>query len=42
MTEELETIDPQEQFQELFKTEKYRQRISQMAVADETSLIIDF
>jgi len=42
MTEELETIDPQEQFQEFFKTEKYRQRISQMAVADRTSLIIDF
>ncbi len=33
MTEELETIDPQERFQELFKTEKYRQRISQMAVS---------
>jgi replicative DNA helicase Mcm len=42
MTEELETIDPQEQFQEFLKTEKYRQRISQMAVADRTSLIIDF
>jgi replicative DNA helicase Mcm len=42
MTEELETIDPQERFQELFKTEKYRQRISQMAVAGKTSLIVDF
>jgi len=42
MTEELETVDPQEQFQEFLKTEKYRQRISQMAVAGKTSLIIDF
>jgi len=42
MTEELETIDPQERFQELFKREKYRQKISQMAVAGKTSLIVDF
>ncbi len=42
MTEELETIDPQERFQEFFKTEKYRQRISQMAVSGKTSLIVDF
>jgi replicative DNA helicase Mcm len=42
MTEELETIDPQERFQELFKTEKYRQRISQMGVAGKTSLTVDF
>jgi replicative DNA helicase Mcm len=42
MTEELEAIDPQEQFQEFFKTEKYRQRISQMAVAGKTSLTADF
>ena len=42
MTEELETVDPQEQFQEFFKTEKYRQRISQMAVAGKTSLAVDF
>ncbi|MDH5374614.1 MAG: minichromosome maintenance protein MCM [Candidatus Bathyarchaeota archaeon] len=42
MTEELEVIDPQERFQELFKTEKYRQRISQIAVAGKTSLIADF
>jgi replicative DNA helicase Mcm len=42
MTEELETIDPQERFQELFKGEKYRQKISQMAVAGKTSLIVDF
>ena len=42
MTEELEAIDPQERFQEFFKTEKYRERISQMAVAGKTSLIVDF
>jgi replicative DNA helicase Mcm len=42
MTEELETIDPQERFQELFKREKYRQRISQMALAGKTSLLVDF
>jgi replicative DNA helicase Mcm len=42
MTEELETVDPQEQFQEFLKTEKYRQRIAQMAVAGKTSLMIDF
>jgi replicative DNA helicase Mcm len=42
MTEELEVIDPQEHFLEFFKTEKYRQRISQMAVSGNTSLIVDF
>ncbi|MDH5788852.1 MAG: minichromosome maintenance protein MCM, partial [Candidatus Bathyarchaeota archaeon] len=42
MTEELEVIDPQERFMEFFKTQKYRQRISQMAVAGKTSLAVDF
>ena len=42
MTEELEVIDPQERFLEFFKTEKYRQRISQMVVAGKTSLLVDF
>jgi replicative DNA helicase Mcm len=42
MTEKLETLDPQERFQEFFKAEKYRQRISQMAVTGKTSLIVDF
>jgi replicative DNA helicase Mcm len=42
MTEELESIDPQELFQEFLKTEKYRQRISQMAVTGRTSLSVDF
>ena len=39
---ELEVIDPQERFLELFKTEKYRQRISQLTVTGKTSLIVDF
>ena len=42
MNEELEVIDPQERFLELFKTEKYRQRISQLAVSGKTSLIVEF
>ena len=42
MTEELETIDPQERFQEFLKTEEYRQRITQMAVSGKTSLVVDF
>jgi replicative DNA helicase Mcm len=42
MTEELEVIDPQERFTEFFKRERYRQGISQMAVAGMTSLIVDF
>jgi replicative DNA helicase Mcm len=42
MTEELEVIDPQERFQEFFKTERYRQRISQLSVTGKTSLVVDF
>jgi replicative DNA helicase Mcm len=42
MTGELEVIDPQERFQDLFKTEKYRQRISQMAVTNKSSLMVEF
>ncbi len=42
MTGELETVDPQELFQEFLKTEKYRHRISQMAVSGRTSLAVDF
>ncbi|MGB9713818.1 MAG: minichromosome maintenance protein MCM [Candidatus Bathyarchaeales archaeon] len=42
MTEEIEVADPQERFLELFKTEKYRQRISQLAVSGKTSLIVEF
>jgi replicative DNA helicase Mcm len=42
LTEEVQVIDPQERFLELFKTEKYRQRISQLAVSGKTSLIVEF
>ncbi|MEM2910928.1 MAG: minichromosome maintenance protein MCM [Candidatus Bathyarchaeia archaeon] len=42
MTGELEVIDPQERFLELFKTGKYRQRISQLAVSGKTSLVVEF
>ncbi|MGQ9552142.1 MAG: minichromosome maintenance protein MCM [Candidatus Bathycorpusculaceae bacterium] len=42
MTEELEVLDPQERFLEFFKTERYRQKISQMSVAGKESLIVDF
>src|SRR5512137_312458 len=42
MTEELEVVDPQERFEDFFKTEKYRQRLSQMAVGGKTSLTVDF
>jgi replicative DNA helicase Mcm len=42
MTEELEAIDPQQRFMEFFKKERYRQAISQMAVAGKTSLTVDF
>ena len=33
---------PQERFQVFFKSDKYRQRISQMALNGETSLVLDF
>ena len=39
---ELETVDPQERFQEFFKTEKYRERLSQMSITGKTSLVVDF
>jgi replicative DNA helicase Mcm len=42
MTKELETVDPQKSFLEFFKKEKYRQRISQMAIAGRESITIDF
>ncbi|MEM4733571.1 MAG: minichromosome maintenance protein MCM [Candidatus Bathyarchaeia archaeon] len=42
MARELETVDPQKSFLELFKKEKYRQRISQMAIAGRESVTIDF
>ncbi len=39
---EQEIIDPQERFLEFFKKEKYRQRISQMAINGKGSILIDF
>jgi replicative DNA helicase Mcm len=39
---ELATIDPQERFLEFFKREKYRQRISQMAITGKESITVDF
>ncbi len=34
--------DPQERFQDFLKSDKYRQRFSQMAIAGSTSLVVDF
>jgi len=43
MTEEEVIVSgPQERFQDFLKSEKYRERISQMAVSGKTSLIVDF
>ncbi len=41
MTEEIE-IDPQQSLEDFLKDDKYRERISQMAVSNSTSLIVDF
>lgn len=35
-------IDPQQRFEEFLKRDKYRERISQMAVANNDSFIVDF
>src|SRR3989337_573794 len=42
MTEETITADPQQRFQDFLKAEKYRKRISQMAVSGATSMVVDF
>ena len=42
MTEEILVADPQERFQNILKIDKYRQRLSQMAISGATSLIVDF
>lgn len=39
---ETAVLDPQQRFLDFFKSEKYRQRISQMAVTDKTSVVVDF
>ena len=36
------TVDPQQLFQDFFKKEKYRQRISQLAIIGKNSVAIDF
>jgi len=41
VTEEVE-IDPQQCFEDIFKQEKYRKRLSQMAIANNASLVVDF
>jgi len=42
MTEETITTDPQQRFQDFLKSEKYRKRISQLAISVTTSLTVDF
>ncbi len=42
MAKELELVDPQERFLDFFKKEKYRQRISQLAITGRGSVTIDF
>jgi replicative DNA helicase Mcm len=42
LTDEMLTTDPQERFQDILTSDKYRQRISEMAIAGKTSLIVDF
>ncbi len=42
MARELELVDPQERFLDFFKREKYRQRISQLAITGKSSVTIDF
>ncbi len=39
---ETAVLDPQERFLDFFKSEKYRQRISQMAISGKTSFVVDF
>ena len=42
MTNEMLTTDPQERFQDILTSDKYRQRISEMAITGKTALIVDF
>jgi len=41
VTEEVE-VDPQQRFEDFFKQDKYRERISQMAITNNKSFIVDF
>src|SRR4030043_1224811 len=42
MAKEQETLDPQSKFLEVLKKPKYRQRVSQMAIQGNESIIVDF
>jgi len=42
LTNEMLTTDPQERFQDILTSDKYRQRISEMAITGKTSLTVDF
>ena len=42
MTSRQQTVDPHERFLEFFKKEKYRQKISQMALTGRESITVDF
>ncbi|XHH08065.1 MAG: minichromosome maintenance protein MCM [Candidatus Bathyarchaeia archaeon] len=42
MAKDVELVDPQERFLEFFKKEKYRTRISQLAITGKSSVTIDF
>jgi replicative DNA helicase Mcm len=42
MTEELALADPQERFQDFLKSDKYRKKISQMAITENKSVVVDF
>ena len=42
MTNEMLATDPQERFQDILTSDKYRQRISEMAITGKTSLTVDF
>lgn len=42
MTRTQETTDPQERFLDFFKKEKYRQKISQMAIQGKESITVEF
>ena len=42
MTEEMLTADPEKLFLDFFKSDKYRERLSSMAVSGRASLVVDF
>jgi replicative DNA helicase Mcm len=42
MTEETLTADPEELFLDFFKSDKYRERLSVMAMSDHKSFVVDF